>query len=135
MRKARGLFYKEHGPTTDQVMQKVKKVGTLRKKKINRNLSRTQQKAIVQKRKDAMNAINKLVKALAAKECGRLDKKKPSDVYKLLFENVNSLGVFSTGKARNKKLRQLRYLLNEWEMDIASLAETQADWRHASEER
>ena len=75
------------------------------------------------------------MKALAAEEHGTLEKKKPPDVYRLLFENVNRLGVFRTGKARNRKIRQLRHILKEWEIDIASLAETQADWRYVSEER
>ena len=54
-------------------------------------------------------------------------------VFKLIFENVNSLGAFATGEARGRKLRQRRYLLKRWDVDMASFTETQVDWRHADE--
>jgi hypothetical protein len=48
----------------------------------------------------------------------------------LLFGNVNSLGVFATGKARGRKLQQMQHLLKVWDVDMVSFAKTQADWRH-----
>ena len=40
-----------------------------------------------------------------------------------------------TGEARGSKLRQMRYLLNKWNVDMASFVETQVDWRQANKGR
>ena len=63
--------------------------------------------------------VNEMVHKLTEQERGHVEKKKPSDTMRVMFENVNSLGVFTTGKHRNRKLRQLRHLIKEYEVDIA----------------
>ena len=60
--------------------------------------------------------------------------KKPSNVLRLLFENANSIEVFSTGKAKLQKLDQMRYLIKKYDIDIAAFAETQIDWRQVTQE-
>jgi hypothetical protein len=85
-------------------------------------------------RVSAMKQVNDLVSLLLGKEtCGQVEAEKPKDVFRLLSENINSLGVFSAGETGGNKLRQTRYLLNKWNVDMASFVETQAGWRHADE--
>ena len=116
-------------------MDKVKKVSRLKKKK--KKVDPTvivNQKTQARQRKAATKHVNDLVSLLCKETCGKVEKDKPEDVFRLLFENVNSLGVFATGEARGRKLRQIRYLLKKWDVDMASFAETQVDWRHADED-
>jgi len=79
--------------------------------------------------------INDMGQGLRDQERGYVEKEKPSDTMRLMFENVNSLGVFTTGKSRNRKLRQLRHLIKEYEVNMTSFVETQVDWRHAGKNR
>ena len=51
-----------------------------------------------------------------------------------MFENVNSLGVFSTGKAKLCKLNQMRYLVRKYEVDMAAFVETMVNWRQVRQE-
>jgi hypothetical protein len=64
--------------------------------------------------KTATKRINKLVSLLREETCGQVEVEKPNDVLRLPFENVNSLGVFSTGRVRGQRLKQMRYLLKKW---------------------
>ena len=57
----------------------------------------------------------------------------PEDVIQILSENSNSLEVLATGESRGRKLTQMRYLLNKWNVDMASFVEIQVDLRHADE--
>ena len=70
---------------------------------------------------------------LCKEVCGQVEEEKPEDVFQILFENGNSLGVLATGEARGENIRQMRYLLKKWNMNMASFVETQVDWRHADE--
>ena len=45
-------------------------------------------------RKEAIKKTNELISLLREETSGKIDLKKPSDVIRLLFENVNSIGVF-----------------------------------------
>ena len=136
VRRGRSSFYEREGPTVDQVIDKVKKISRLKKKKKKRiEFSKAQQKVVVQQRRDTTKAINDMVQSLREQERGHVEKEKPSDTMRVMFENVNSLGVFATGKSRNRKLRQLRYLIKEYEVDMTTFAETQVDWRHAGKNR
>ena len=54
---------------------------------------------------------------------------------RLFFENVNSLGVFTTGKSKLCKLNQkMRYLIRKYDIDIAAFVETMVDWRQVRQE-
>ena len=97
--------------------------------------SKAQQKVCVQQRKEATKVISELVNELREHERGHVEKEKQSNTVRVMFENVNSLGVFATGKARNRKLRQLRHVIKEYEVDMTSFVETQVDWRHAGKNR
>ena len=54
-----------------------------------------------------------MVSLLYKETCGKVEEDKPEEVFQILFGNANSLGVFATGEARRKKLRQMRYLLKK----------------------
>ena len=64
---------------------------------------------------------------------GHVDKTKPDNTVRVLFENFNSLGVFSTGCARRKKIRRLKKLLKEYDVDLFAGCKTQCDWRFAED--
>ena len=136
VRSARVRFYDKVGPTVNQVIDKVKKVSRWKKKKkTNVTFTKAQQKVVVQERKGVTKMVNEMVHKFKEQERGHVEKKKPSDTMRVMFENVNSLGVFTTGKHRNRKLRQLRHLIKEYEVDVTSFVETQVDWRHANKNR
>ena len=114
-----------NAPTVKQITDKAKKVSRLKKKKkrvdpivIAKQIYESRQ------RKAAMKQVNDLVSFLDKETCGQVEAEKSEDVIRLLFENVNSLGVFATGEARGSKLRQMRYLLNKWTAYMASFIET-----------
>ena len=69
---------------------------------------------------------------LREETCRNVEFEKPNDVLCLLFENVNSLGMFSIDRARCQKLKQMRLLLKKLGVGMASFVETQVDWRHIS---
>ena len=58
-------------------------------------------------RKEAMKKVNELLAQCRKDNCGKVEVTKPNDVLRVLFENVNSIGVFSTGKAKIQKLNQM----------------------------
>ena len=104
--RARHNFWKVNAPTANQIMDKVKKVS--RRKKTKQRPDPTvipQQKDGNRQRKEAVKQVNNLVSLLSKETCGQVEVEKPDDVFRLLFENVNSLGVFATGEARGSKLR------------------------------
>ena len=51
---------------------------------------------------------------------GKVDLKKPCHVLRLLFKNVNSLGIFSSGRAKGLKLNQMRYLIKKYDINVAA---------------
>ena len=115
-------------------MDKVKKVSRLKKKKKRVDPTAiVDQKTQARQRKAAKKSRERSGVPALQEICGKVEKDKPEDVFRLLFENVNSLGVFATGEPRGKKLRQMQYLLKKWDVDMASFAETQVDWRHADD--
>jgi hypothetical protein len=90
-------------------MDKVRKVSRLKKKKKRVDpIVIANQKTQARQRKVAIKYVNDLVSLLCKETCGKVEKAKPEDVFRLFFENVNSLGVFATGEARGRKLRQIR---------------------------
>ena len=56
---------------------------------------------------------------------------KPNDDYRILFENWNSLGVF-TG---NDKINKIDGLVKHYQVDTLAGCEVQCDWRKAERER
>ena len=57
--------------------------------------------------------MNNLASLLRKETCSKVEEDKPKDVFQIIFEIANSLGVFATGEARERKLRQRRYLLKK----------------------
>ena len=93
-------------------MDKVKKVSRLKQKKQRVDpILIVNQKTQTKQKKAAIKHVNSRVVLLCKETCGKIERDKPEDVLRLLFENINSLGVFATGKARGRKLRQMRYVL------------------------
>ena len=88
------------------------------------------QKTQARQRKVATKHVHTLVLLPCKETCGKVEEDKPEDVFQILFENVNSLGVLETSEARGRKLRQMRYLLKKWNVGMLSFSETQVDWRH-----
>ena len=82
-------------------------------------------------RKAATKLKNNLVSLRCKETCGKVEEDKPEEVIRILFENANSLGLFTICEARGRKLRQMRYLLNKWNLNMAHFTETQVDWRNA----
>ena len=87
-------------------MDNVKRVSRLKKKKKRADSTViVNQKTQSRQRKAATKHVNDLVSLLCKETCGQVEEEKPEDVFRTFFENVNSLGVFATGKARGRKLR------------------------------
>ena len=72
-----------------------------------------------------------MVSLLYKETCGQVGEEKPKDAFRFLFDFVNCLGVFATGEVRVTKHRQMRYLLNKWNVDMVSFIEAQIEWTHA----
>ena len=62
---------------------------------------------------------------------GFIPREKPDDVYRLMFENWNSLGVF-TGTSKISKLDRIA---KHYEVDTMAGCEAQCDWRYAEYEQ
>jgi hypothetical protein len=62
-------------------------------------------------------------------ECDRWD-----DVVRVMYENFSSLGLFTEGPARHKKVRQLNKLMADYGVDVLTGCETQTDWRFVKKE-
>ena len=71
------------------------------------------QKYQARQRKTVSKEVKNLIFLLGKKTCGQVDTDKPEDGFRILFENVISLGVFTIGEARGRELRQVRYLLHK----------------------
>ena len=84
--------------------------------------------------KEEIKIVNELVKELRKDKRGNLEFEKPDDVLRLIFENVNSLGVFSAGKTKLRKQNQMRYLIRKYDIDVAAFVETMVDWRQVRKE-
>ena len=66
---------------------------------------------------------------------GHLPKSKAANAIRIMFKYFNSLVVFAKRKARRKKIRRLSHLMKEYNVDVMSRCETQADWRFARERK
>jgi len=62
---------------------------------------------------------------------GHAPRLKPDNCFCLMFENWNSLGVFT----RKDKINQINDMSRQYEVDMIAGCETQADWRFAPEEQ
>ncbi len=58
---------------------------------------------------------------------GHIPGDNPDDYWRLMFENWNSLGVF-TGK---KKVERVNMLIKQYDVDTVAGCEAQCDWRFA----
>ena len=132
--RARDIFWRNNTPTADEIIGKVRKVSRKQKKKGGRNpVIKATLKDQLQQRRAAIKKVNNIISLLREEACGKVDLKKPSNVLRLLFENVNSIGVFASGRARGQKLNQMRHLIKKYDIDVASFVETQVDWRQVRE--
>ena len=95
-------------------MDKMEKVSRLKKKKNMDHAVHAQRGDKARQQRAATKHINELVLYLREELCGQVEVCNPNNVLLLLFENVNSLEVFSTDRARGQKLKQTRHLLNKW---------------------
>ena len=68
-----------------------------------------------------------------SRQYGYVSKSKPEDTVQIMFENFNRPGVLASGKARCKKIRHLRQLHKEYDIDLFAGCETQCDWRYAED--
>ena len=101
VRKARKEFMKANTPASEEVVKKIKQVHVKKKRKHRRDPTvkagiKEQRRA----RKEAIRIVNELLRELRDDKRGKVSCEKPDDVLRLIFENVNSLGVFSTGRAK-----------------------------------
>ncbi len=62
---------------------------------------------------------------------GYIPASKPPDTVRVMMENFNSLGVFTSGKRRRRKIRRIRKLMRKYDVDVLTGCETQADWSFA----
>ena len=107
----------------------------------NENRKRTRKKTkglkaaaleIARWERGAVAAIHREMRELLATGTyGYAPRGKPDDVFRLMFENWNSLGVF-TG---NRKIARINRLATEYEVDAIAGLETQCDWRFAENDR
>ena len=87
--------------------------------------------ALRQCRSRATRSIENQAKAEASKKTnGHIPVEKPTDCFRLMFENWNGLGIF----ANNKKIDRINNLLRKYDVDCVAGCETRADWRFVSEE-
>ena len=101
--------WKLNASTVKQIIDKVRKVSRLKKKTERVGpMVIVNQKTQARQEKAAIKHVNDLVSLLCKETCGKVEKAKPEDAFRLFFENVNSLGMFATGEARGRKLRQIR---------------------------
>ena len=76
----------------------------------------------------AVAAIHREVTELSKTgKYGHAPREKPNDTFRLMYENWNSLGVF-TG---DRKIRQINKLATDYEVDTIAGCESQCDWRFA----
>jgi len=87
---------------------------------------------IVRREREASATVSAESKKLDAEErYGYFPREKPDDAYRVLFENWNSLGVF-TG---NDKIDKIDGLVKHYQVDTLAGCEVQCDWRQAERER
>ena len=82
----------------------------------------------------ARTAIRKEVEEIKGSgQYGHVSKTKPDDTVRVMIENFNILRVFATGRASRKKIRRLKRLHKEYDIDLLAGCETQCDWRFADD--
>jgi hypothetical protein len=59
---------------------------------------------------------------------GQVSCDKPDDVVQLMYENFSSLSIFTLGRARHKKVRQLNKLMSDYSVDLLAGCRTRTDW-------
>ena len=126
---------KANTPVAKEVVRRIRQIRVKNKRKHKRDPTvkagiKEQRRA----RKEAIRIVNELVRELKDDKRGNVNCEKPDDVLRLIFENVNSLGVFSTGRAKLRKQNQMRYLMRKYDIDIAAFVETMVDWRQVKKE-
>ena len=61
---------------------------------------------------------------------GHAPREKADNCFRLMFENWNSLCIFT----KRKKIQQVNDLITKYEVDCIAGCESQCDWRFATEE-
>ena len=101
------------------------------KRKKRKKMYQTTLEKIVKTTQEADENILKLIEETKGTQVSQIKQAKPDDVVRVFFENFNSLGVFTQGKARRKKIKRLRELAGKYDIDVMCGVETQTDWRYA----
>jgi len=83
---------------------------------------------ILRRERVVETAVNEEVHELNKQDqYGSIPTHKPDDAYRLMFENWNSLGVFTGGA----KITKVNALVKKYQIDTLAGCETQCDWRQA----
>ena len=93
-----------NAPTVQQIMDMMRKVSRLKKKGENHSVS-MQLREEARQNRAASKRVNKVMSLLRKETYGQAEVEKLKDVLWLLFEDVNSLGVFLKCRARDQKLK------------------------------
>ena len=122
-------FCQRATPSDDEIMRHVhKEHQQATKKHQKRDELRATALEIAAIEQDARAAVRKEVKEIqGSRQYGYVSKSKPEDTVQIMFENFNSLGVLASGKARRKKIRRLRQLHKEYNVDLFAGCKTQCN--------
>jgi hypothetical protein len=68
---------------------------------------------------------------LALEKFGQLEKVKPNNTIRIMFENFSSLPLFVQGKEKGRKFCQINKLMKEYNVDVMAMAgcKMRVDWR------
>ena len=92
-------FWNLNAPPVKKIIETVKKV--LRLKKTKKRVDPTwivNQKTQARQSEAATKHLNDMVSLLCKDICGKVEKEKHEDVFQLIFENVNCLGVIEINR-------------------------------------
>jgi hypothetical protein len=78
----------------------------------------------------AQRGIRSLLSDLVtAGKYGQLEKAKPDNTIRVMFENFSSLRLFAQGKEKGRKIHQINKLMKDYNVDVMAGWETRVDWR------
>ena len=137
VQKAIGIFMRENTLAEKEVVRRIRGLRVKSNRKRRRDPMVRARACVKEQRRahnEAIKIVNELVKELKEDKRGNVKFEKPNDVLRLIIENVNSLGIFSVGKAKLRKLNQMRYLICKYDIDVAAFVATIVDWRQVRNE-
>ena len=83
------------------------------------------------RRKRATRAVKEVTELVKEVQYGTPPKEKPENVFRFMFENWNSLRLWT----QPKRVSDINDLIAKYEVDCFLGCETQCDWRFAEEEK